>query len=69
MKELFRIVKHKKGYLIEYKVKKLFYTKWVHFTSYSGLPNEPYYYSTFQLALDDLQREIRKQVINTYRRS
>lgn len=63
----FRIVKTPKGYRVDIQKSKwtLFGIKkyWTHFISYSGLSDHPFYYSTFDFALNDMLKEIKWQII------
>ena len=66
----FRIVKTKKGYRVDIKKTKwtLFGLKkyWTHFISYSGLAEHPFYYSTFDMAMSEMLKEIRWEVLANF---
>ena len=66
----FRITKTKKGFLVEKQIFRwtLFglKIKWVHFISFSGLYDQPYYFETFDIALETMLKEIRWEVISDY---
>lgn len=59
---MFRITKHKKGYLVEIQNKKWYGKKyWKCFINYNGSEN-PFYFKTFENALLELKNEITKEV-------
>jgi hypothetical protein len=66
-KSNFRITKHKKGFLIEIQKYKwsLFGIKkyWTHFSSYSGIPEQPFYFSNFEMAMNEMLKEIKWEVL------
>lgn len=66
-----RIREHSKGWVVEIEKSKwtIFGIKkyWVHFISYSGLSEQPFYYSTFDSCLEDLLREIKYELIQKYK--
>ena len=66
----FRIVKTKKGYRVDIQKTKwrvLGLKKyWTHFISYSGLPDQPFYYSTFEMAMSEMLKEIRWKVLENF---
>ena len=66
----FRIVKTKKGYRVDIQKSKwwLFGLKknWTHFISYSGLADQPFYYSTFEMAMSEMLKEIRWEVLANF---
>ena len=66
----FRIVKTKKGYRVDIQKTKwtLFGLKkyWTHFVSYSGLPKHPFYYSTFEMAINEMLKEIKWEVTDKF---
>lgn len=60
----FRIKKYKKGWIVEYR-KPIWFGlkhKWIHVTSYTGLPDNPFYYPTPERArkgaLDQIKDDI-----------
>lgn len=53
-----RIKQYQKGYAVEVKQKRLFGYRWVNIVSYNG-SDEPFYYSTYQGALDNLLKMIK----------
>lgn len=54
-----RIKQYKiKGYAVEVKQKRLFGHRWVNVVAYNG-SKEPFYYHTYQEALDDFLRMIK----------
>jgi len=63
-----RISKHPKGWVVEIQKKKWYgKTYWIHIISFSGLPSEPYYFSTYVSALDGATEYFRWDVIkNSY---
>lgn len=62
MEDIFRIRKHPRGYVVEIK-KRTWYGRvyWTHFISVAGIPDEPWYYSTFDYAVSGLQDEVKFQ--------
>jgi len=66
----FRIVKTKKGYRVDIQKTKwgLFGLKkyWTHFISYAGLADHPFYYSTFEMAISEMLKEIRWEVLANF---
>jgi len=64
-----RIIKCQKGFLVQIEKSKwsLFGIKkyWTHFISYSGLSEEPFYFSTFENAMNEMLKEIRWEVLDT----
>jgi hypothetical protein len=70
-KSNFRIRKiENKGFLVEQKQFKwsLFGigSYWTHFISYNGLPSEPFYYDTFDRALEDFKKELSYELIRNH---
>jgi hypothetical protein len=63
-----RIVNTKKGFRVEILKSKwtLFGIKkyWTHFISYAGIPEKPFHYPSFDMAMEDLLKEIRWELIN-----
>lgn len=49
---------NRKGYVVEYKKRFLFFTYWTHFISYAGLPSVPFYYISEERARKDMLKEI-----------
>jgi len=66
----FRIVKTIKGYRVDIQKTKwtLFGVKkyWTHFISYSGIDKTAFYYSTFEMAMSEMLKEIRWDVLANY---
>lgn len=66
----FRIVKTKKGYRVDIQKTNwhLFGLRkhWTHFISYSGLAEQPFYYSTFEMAISEMLKEIRWEVLDNF---
>ena len=55
-----RIIKTDKGYVTQVQKSKWYGKKyWTHFCSVSGMSHEPWYYSTFDYALDGLIKKVR----------
>lgn len=50
---MFRIVKTDKGYRVDIRKKFLFFGYWTHFTHAAGLPNVPWYFSSYNNAIND----------------
>jgi hypothetical protein len=48
-----------KGFVIEIQRS----LKWVHIISYYGMSDKPYYYSSYNSAMDDLLKEIKWKII------
>ena len=48
-----------KGFIIEVQRS----LKWVHIISYYGLPRDPFYYQSYNSALEDLCKEIKWEII------
>lgn len=58
-----RIKQYQNGYAVEVKVpRRMFGYKWVNIVSYAGLPNMPFYYSTYHGAKLDVLRMIEMQL-------
>ena len=66
----FRIVRSQEGFLVEKQIVKwtLFglKKKWIHFISYSGLSDCPYYFKTFDSALENMLKEVKWDIIFDY---
>lgn len=62
---MYRIKKHPGGYVVEVK-KTTWYlrTYWIHFISVSGIPHQPWYFMTFDYAMQELLSEVKKETIN-----
>lgn len=64
----FRIKKYSKGYLVEIEKSKwaLFGIKkyWVHYVSYGGLSEHPFYYDTFETALKEMLKKIKYEILS-----
>jgi len=58
-----RIRKTKKGYVVETLEKTFWKNKWVHVISYSGLPDSPFYFRTYEIALEELIKYLRWDLI------
>jgi len=56
-----RIKQYKKGYAVEVKQKRLFGHRWVNVVAYNG-SEEPFYYHTYQGAMDDLLKMIKRSL-------
>ena len=67
---MFRLKKHKQGWIVE--VKKAYWTpigifhKWVHVTHWAGMPENPYYYKTPESARNGALDEIRDEINYTF---
>lgn len=63
----FRIIKYHKGWVVE--LEKPYWTlfgikkKWVHFISTTGLPNEPWHFSSKEFAENNLMKRIELDTI------
>ncbi len=60
---MLRLKQYEKGWIVERKVRyNIFFHKWVHYTHWTGLPDNPYYSKYAEkardLALDQLKDEI-----------
>lgn len=66
----FRIVKTKKGYRVDIQKSKWAFfglrKYWTHFISYSGLAEQPFYYSTFEMAMIEMLKEIQWEVLANF---
>lgn len=60
---MYRIRKTNEGYLTEKRIKYFFWYKWVHYLHYSGLPNHPYYFLSYEAALRDIIDEVKSETI------
>lgn len=63
----FRIKKYKKGWIVEREVYKWHWffgiqKKWLHVTSYSGLPDNPFYYRTPEGAREGALSQIKEEI-------
>jgi len=56
-----RIKQYKKGYAVEVKQKRMFGHRWVNVMAYNG-SEDPFYYRTYQGALDDLLKMIKRSL-------
>ena len=63
----YRLKKYKKGWIVEVRVNYFVFNKWFHVTSYSGLPNDPFYYKTPEGAIDGALRTIKEEIIFNYK--
>lgn len=62
----FRIQKYQKGYVVEVEqITGLIFKRkrWVHFVSVAGMPDEPWYHSSFDYAMMNLLDEVRWQTL------
>ncbi len=70
-KSNFRIVKTNKGFRVDILKSKwsLFGIKkyWTHFISYSGIPDEPFYYSSFDMAMSEFDNDKVMQLAKEYK--
>ena len=70
-KSNFRITKSELGFLVE--IQKTKWTLfglikyWTHFISYAGVSEKPFYYSTFEIAINEMLKEIRWEVLLDYK--
>lgn len=66
----FRIVESEKGFLVEKQIFKWtifgLRKEWIHFISYSGLSEQPFYFETFDSALENMLKEIKWDIIFDY---
>lgn len=62
---MFRIKKYPRGFVAEIQKRKWYGKKyWTHFISVAGIPSEPWYFSSYEFALDEMLYKIRQHVIN-----
>ena len=63
----YRFTETEKGWIVEKQVSRFcIFSKWVHVTSYSGLPNEPFYYSSAERALSGAIAQIKEEIRQTF---
>lgn len=67
MKPEFRIKEYPKGFVVEYYRKTLFGGKWIHYISVAGIDDQPWYYSSFEMALDDMAIIIQRWTVRNSR--
>lgn len=69
-KSNFRIIKKDNGFEVQQKIYKWYLfglkSSWVHFISWSGLESQPFLYSSFDTAIDDLLKEIKWELMRKY---
>lgn len=64
---MYRIKEYDKGFVVEIQKHKWYGKKyWVHFISVSGISSEPWYFSTYDYALDNLLTEIKWNLLKEY---
>jgi hypothetical protein len=58
---MFRIKECHKGFVVQIK-KRTWYGKyyWTHYVSVYGIPSEPWYFKTYEHAVDELAIEVKK---------
>jgi hypothetical protein len=67
-KEIFRIKKYDKGFVVEIRKQKWWGKKyWTHFISVSGIESMPWFHSTFDFAMTNLLDEIKYRTIRNSR--
>lgn len=64
----YRVRETSKGFTIETK-KPVWWglgliKKWVHISSYSGLPDQPFYFATIQRAVDGAINDIKEKILS-----
>lgn len=59
-----RIRKDAKGWVVETKKKGLFFSKWVHIVSVAGMNDKPWYFSSYDFALDEATKLFRFSLMN-----
>ncbi len=62
---MYRLKHYKKGWIVEIKRTRIFFTVWTPITTYAGL-DTPFYYQTKKDALEGALDEIRKQIVYNY---
>lgn len=60
---MYRIRKTEKGYLTEKQVNLYFGGKWVHYLHYHGLPKDPFYFETYESALENIKNKVEFETI------
>lgn len=62
---MFRLKKYERGWVAEIQKRKWYgKTYWTHFVSVAGIPDEPWYFSTYEIALSELLNEVKYNTIN-----
>lgn len=66
---MFRIKKYPKGFVVEIEKRKWWGKKyWTHFISVAGINIMPWYYKTFDAAIQGLQDEVKYQAYRNVRK-
>ena len=67
---MFRIKKHRKGWVVEIQKTKWYGKKyWTHFVSVSGISSQAWYFSTYDNAMKGLIDEVKFQAMRNQRHS
>jgi hypothetical protein len=66
---MFRIMHYPAGFVVEIHKTKWYGGKyWTHYISVTGLPTHPWYYTSFEFALQGLQSEIKYEIFRNVRK-